>query len=382
MKKFLLGTTALVSLVASAAYAEAPAVTVGGSIDFQAGMTDQDKEYRTGANSRNGKFANDTNVDIKVNGKADNGLVYGANIRLLADVTSSDDNSGLNADRTYTFIETNAGRLEMGSNVGATKTLKVDASTIARATGGIDGDWYRFANGDLTDVGVASGAAGLIYGMTPDLPSDAGKTERGDRENATKISYYSPRYSGVQLGISYTPDTGNRGTAAAFTSKYDTRDYGNVFGGGVNFERSFNQVAVAASATGEVGQSEDSALEDLGAYALGLQASVANFTVAGSYGNTMKTGQLKGDVDNKNAYYWTLGGAYVQGPVGASVTYLNSNRRDNKFSNVSVGADYQLAPGLVPYAEVSFIKFDPNAAITTSGDNTGTVFLLGTQLNF
>lgn len=382
MKKVLLGTTALVSLLASAAFAEAPTVSVGGSIDFQAGMTDQKKEYRTGANSRNGKFANDTNVDVKVAGKADNGLVYGANIRLLADVTESNDDSGLNADRTYTFIETAAGRIEAGSNVGATKALKVDASTLARATGGIDGDWNRFVNGSLTDQSVVTGAAGLIYAMTPDLPTDAGILERGDTENASKLSYYSPRYSGVQLGVSYTPDTGNRGTALAFTSKYDTRQYGNVIGGGLNYKQSFEKIGVAASATGEFGESENSALEDLSAYALGLEATYANFTLGGSYGNWLKTGQVKGAANNKNADYWTLGGAFVQGPVGASVTYLSSERRENKFSNVSVGADYQLAPGLVPYAEVSFVKFDPNRAVSTSRENEGTIFLLGTQLSF
>lgn len=382
MKKFLLGTTALVSLFASAAYAESPAVTVGGSIDFQAGVSDQEKDYRTGANSRNGKFANETNIDVNVSGTADNGLVYGANVRLLADVTASNDNSGLNADRTYTFIETNVGRIEAGSNVGATKTLKVDASTLARATGGIDGDWYRFTNGDLTDANVATGASGLIYGLTPDLPSDAGIVDRGDTENATKLSYYSPRYSGVQLGVSYTPDTGNRGTAAAFSSKYDDRQYGNVVGGGLNFQKSYNNVGINASATGEYGQSENSNREDLQAYALGLEATYANFSLGGSYGDWMETGQLKAASGSQNAYYWTLGGAYVQGPVGASVTYLNSDRRDNKFSNISVGADYQLAPGLVPYAEVSFIKFDPDNATSTSRNNTGTVFLLGTQLTF
>lgn len=382
MKKVLLGTTALMSLLASAAFAEAPAVTVGGSIDFQAGMTDQKKDYRTGANSRNGKFANDTNVDVKVAGKADNGLVYGANIRLLADVTASNDDSGLNADRTYTFIESNFGRIEAGSNVGATKTLKVDASTFARATGGIDGDWYRFVNGDLTDLDVGTGAAHLVYAMTPDLPTDAGILERGDTENATNVSYYSPRYSGLQLGVTYTPDTGNRGTAAAFTTKYNTRQYGNVFSGGLNYKKSFDKVGVAASATGEYGDSENSTLEDLSAYALGLNATYANFTVGGSYGNWMKSGQVKGATQNKQVDYWTLGGAYVQGPVGASLTYLNSNRRENKFSNVSLGADYQLAPGLVPYAELSFVKFDPNRAISSSRTNDGTVFLLGTQLNF
>jgi len=192
MKKILLGTTALVSLFAATAFAEAPSVTVGGSLNFQAGFTDQDSTYRTGANSSRDAFTNDTRVNLKAQGKADNGLVYGGVIELLADVSNPNDNSGVNADRTYLFLESGFGRVEAGSNVGASKTLKVDASTFARATGGVDGDWYRYVN---TAVGSVTGVAGYI--LTPDLPLDAGLDARGDTENASKVTYYSPRFAGV-----------------------------------------------------------------------------------------------------------------------------------------------------------------------------------------
>lgn len=375
MKKILLGTTALVGLFASAAFAEAPTVTVGGSIDFQAGMAQQKSTYETDANSRDGKFANDTRVDVKVNGKADNGLGYGAEIRLQADTSAADDNSGLNADRTFIFVDSNAGRVEAGSNVGVAKSMKVDASTFARASGGVDGDWYRFANEDIGGDGVST------YILTPDLPTDAGKTERGDTENATKVSYYTPRHNGLQLGVGFTPDTGNRGTAQSFSSKYNTGDYGNVWEGGLNYTGKVHQVGIGASLTGEIGHAENADsqdIEDLRAYAAGLDLTYANFTLGGSYGNWGHTGQTTGEDAVQD--YWTIGGAYVQGPVGASLTYLNSRRDNNDFYNVSLGADYQLAPGLVPYAEVSFFQLTP--ADSTVEKNKGTVFLLGTQLNF
>lgn len=375
MKKILLGTTALVSLFAGAAFAEAPTVTVGGSIDFQAGMAQQKAAYETGANSRDGKFANDTRVDVKVAGKADNGLAYGANIRLQADTSEANDNSGFNADRTFIYIESNAGRVEAGSNLGVAKSMKVDASTFARASGGVDGDWYRFANEDIGGDGVSS------YILTPDLPTDAGKTSRGDTDNATKLSYYTPRHNGLQLGLGFTPDTGNRGTAQSFTTKSDAGDFGNVWEGGLNYAGKVKQIGVGASLTGEVGHSETNSslgTEDLRAYAAGLDLTYANFTLGGSYGNWGQTGQAVGNDATQD--YWTIGGAYVQGPVGASLTYLSSRRDNNDFYNVSLGADYQLAPGLVPYAEVSFFQLTPEDS--TVEKNKGTVFLLGTQLNF
>ncbi len=52
---------------------------------------------------------------------------------------------------------------------------------------------------------------------------------------------------------------------------------------------------------------------------------------------------------------------------------------NNDFDNFVIGADYKLAPGLTPYAEVAFFDQD---AVGTSDDNEGTVVLLGTQLNF
>ena len=83
---------------------------------------------------------------------------------------------------------------------------------------------------------------------------------------------------------------------------------------------------------------------------------------------------------SSDADYWTLGAAYESGPFGLSVTYLDSERADNELQNLVIGADYALAPGLTPYAEVSF--FDADVSGTTVGDNEGSVFLLGTTLNF
>ena len=51
----------------------------------------------------------------------------------------------------------------------------------------------------------------------------------------------------------------------------------------------------------------------------------------------------------------------------------------NKFDDVSVGVDYKLAPGLTPYAEVTWYDENP---VGTVNDNKGTVVIVGTQLNF
>lgn len=383
MKKILLGTTALVGAVAlgSAAYAGGveigggPVVSVGGHIDFQAGFADQDSAFEVGPNTREFKFQNDSEVHVVVEGQSDNGLVYGAVIELEADISGDADGQGVNSDKTYIYLETTAGRLELGGNSAAPDTMKVDASTFARATGGIDGDFYDYLT--LT-------AAGFI--VRPDLPVAHGTTATAgfggitlvpSNEDATKITYYTPRFSGFQLGVSYTPDGGDAGTAAGFTGDL-SGDFEHIFGLGLNYTGQYDQVGVQAAVTGEWGDSELAGSDDLAAWNVGLVLEYEGWSAGGSYGDWDDSGLATGSTADLD--YWTLGAAYETGPYGISITYLESESGAAEFDNVVVGADYQLAPGLVPYIELSFFDADDGIAGTT--DNDGTVLLLGTELSF
>ena len=114
MKKILLGTTGLVAvaLLATAASAETPKVTLGGFSDFQSGWTHEDAD----AGVRSNGMRNDNEITVKVDGKTDGGLGYGAEIDLEADTTADADNQGANASRTFTYLEGNWGRVELGGN--------------------------------------------------------------------------------------------------------------------------------------------------------------------------------------------------------------------------------------------------------------------------
>src|SRR5690606_10812471 len=144
---------------------------------------------------------------------------------------------------------------------------------------------------------------------------------------------------------------------------------------GANYSGQFSGVSIGASATGEFGSAEAAGAEDYKGYAFGLSLGYMGFSVAGSFGD-FSDSLAAADYD---ATFWTLGGAYDFGPFGASVTYMDSELANNDFQNLSIGADYMLAPGLVPYVEVSFFEFDNAVA---AGDNDGTVVLVGTELSF
>lgn len=373
MKKVLLGTSALIGAVAfaGAAFAEAPKVTVGGVADVQAGFESDDFD----ANQRGHAFRNDTEISFKVDGKSDSGLGYGGEIVLEADVTDDADTQGTNAAKTYVYLEGMWGRVEMGSNIAPTNTMKVDASSIARATGGIDGDFYYYMN------------AGTVTGnviITPDLIMDFGTTTFGNEawENATKITYYTPRFSGFQLGVSYIPSHDSSGqNIVRADNNAGTSD--QILAGAISWDGQWDDVSIALAATGEAGGSESNTTEDLRTWQVGGKLGYMGFSLAGSYGSWGDSNRTTaGNLDDSD--FWTVGGAYEWGPFGVSVTYLKSNYEvttttDNEFDNLVIGADYKLAPGLTPYAEVAFFDQDlPGVA----NDNDGTVVLLGTQLNF
>lgn len=386
MKKILLGTTGLVAvaLVATAASAETPKVTLGGFSDFQSSWTSDDRD----ATTRTVGFRNDNEVTVKVDGKTDGGLGYGAEIDLEADVTNDADNQGINASRTFTYLDGNWGRVEMGSNKSVASTMRVDASTLAAATGGINGAWtYNPTSSAAAPAPGARASAGFI--STSKLPSEHGRvTADGDEStyNATKVSYYTPKFYGVQAGVSYTPQIDDRGQTMTRADRLSVSD---VIDLGLGYEGTFSGIKLAAAGTYETGTAggrggagvgpSGFGSDNIDAYNVGALVGYKGFSLAGSYGNWDSSGIARTDGD-----YWTAGLGYSMGPVGLSATYLASTLNgpgagQDDFKNFVLGAEYKLAAGLTPYAEVSFYDF---ATPGTIYDNSGSTVILGTQVAF
>ncbi len=382
MNKLLLATTGLVgaAMVASAAAADShttPKVTVGGFIDFQAGFLSDDLD----ADQRGHGFRNDTEISFQIDAKTASGLEYGAVIDLEADVSGDVDSAnnsedeGVNAARTYIYLQDTWGRFELGSNEGASNTMAVDADTIAAGTGGINGDWAFFA-------GQPTNAAGFITRAA--LPTEHGLTtvmEDQTFDNLTKVTYYSPSFSGFQVGVSYTPDDSDRGQIITLTDT--TGRSGEILELGATFDHSWDEISLNLGATYQSGDAEVNTNEDLDAFNVGGVVGFAGFSFAASYGDWDDSNATT--ASDTDADYYTLGVAYDGGVFGLSATYLDSSvefgTSENTFENLVFGADYALAPGLTPYAELSLFEFD-GQGVGAANDNEGTVFLIGTQLAF
>lgn len=374
MKKILLGTTGLVgaALLATAASAETPKVTLGGFSDFQAGYSSDDQDGTAGTKDSHG-FRNDNEITVKVDGKSGSGLGYGAEINLEADINDDLDGQGTNAARTFTYLEGSFGRAEMGGNKSVGATSRIDASSVAAATGGINGAWTNYIHATPTAKFVTMSKLTGEHGsyLAP-----------GDETyyNATKVSYYTPKFSGFQAGVSYTPELAVRGQSISFA---ENAGISNVWNAALGYNGTISGVKLGLAGTYESGQGDAAATtafgNDIRGWNVGATTGFMGATLAGSYAKQSKLG----DMDLSDGKTWTLGAGYGMGPVGLSATYLNSTvdqaAAENEFSNFVLGADYKLAPGLTPYAEVSFYDFD---SAGTTYDNQGTAVILGTQVAF
>lgn len=396
------------------------AVTLGGELDFAAASVDQAATLGTpkkevnldGEEARDLIFSNKSEIHIKAEGKTDSGLVYGGVVELEADVSDSRSDQGVNADKTYIFVDSTAGKVELGATEGVAQRLNVNAGSNATISGGV---------GTNSTLEYYVPLASFITKAQTALDFVGDKAE-----DANKISYYSPKFSGFQAGLSFTPDSGDAGTADNATGeKNGFFSFENVFTAAINYANEFDGVGVEASISGEFGGAEDAPLaagqnvstlntvysdffgydsgdtavdltavtkqEDLNAFHGGLKVSYEGFSIAGSYSDFGDTGEISdaaGDKLAADAKLYSVGLGYSQKDFAVSAGYLSSEIYGNEFTNISVGADYKLAPGFVPYAEVNLFDAEYASKAKTGGaadlttDNDGTVIILGTKLNF
>lgn len=371
-------------------------------------------------------FAGEASVIFTVNGLNDYGFKYGAVMELNANSTYNSWDKDLNATRSFIYGEGILGRFEVGNELGASQKMKIDASTFARGAGGINGKYLNYIN--LPSIATGASVNSPLFILIPELPTAHGGFGIGynnllyicdyngnntidpdeltcfndnanenyrfnfrELQNATKISYYTPEIYGFQLGASYTPDTGNKGVSGQLSSKLDTGNIDEVIEFGATFNNSFYGLGISLSATGQVGKSESKTLnssgnytsfrEDLKAYQYGANLSYYGLIIGGSIGNWNNSlYNKKYDSDKGDGKYTTLGLAYEFGGFSTSLTYITSEFQDNEYTAYSIGADYKIAKGFLPYVEYTNFEFKADDGLVK--DNKGSIILAGIIINF
>ncbi len=436
-KKNLLITTALATLISTSAFADGASPSIFNDMNVKIGGLFQ-PQFITGKTKYGGgryltpnnkKMGLDTNAEffIEAQNRTEKGLEYGAHIGIQTNTLSSNQpnkwisNSWLWADCS------DMGRIEFGSNNGASESMRQGADRVAVATGGISGHWFKILNNSAFGGGISMHEFYYTpwsvgeYGL--DLYLYSTVQEETLYERARKISYYTPKMNGFQVGVTYTPDaevhfnSGRRGarvsampntrtTVGADAAGYDLLSAGISWEGKIRDDIDASISLVGMHSKARKGANPQGAeTHDINAFDIGGMLSHNKLKAAASFGYTGKTGFQKGTtgLSIKGAWYATLGGSYEIDKFVTSLTYIHGNKNKNTSNVISLGADYNLAPGIVPYAEVTHYNLhlkregglalqegfsaesDSAAIIATDQTNrkdNGTAFIVGTKLSF
>jgi predicted porin len=391
----LLATTALglVGVWSGAAHAQTKVepikVTVGGFFGQFVSYIKQDDVGAT-LNGSSGKLTEldvSSDSEIHFNGRTtlDNGLVLGFRVELEAN-TDADQ-----IDESFMFMESRFGRIELGSTNNAAYKMHYEAPEA-------------FTRGWLTEDGNLTNNVANPTG-SPSLDSTLiGTKNRFFDNDSEKITYYTPRFEGFQIGASYIPNSSqDRNSAPEPVSAAYSR--GVAFG--ANFVRTFGAFDVAASAGYLKWQgpqtSPTTSAPDPDAWQAGLQLGYAGVLVGGSYAQirdgrtgsagTASTASTAGTGGNKvDGRAWNLGAMYTFGSAAVSLTYADGRNDsspvtgpelgDDKFTGLSLAGKYQLGPG-VSFEGVLFrTEFEGNGSTPPPNQNTATGGLVGLLLTF
>ncbi len=333
-KNLLLGSTALVGAFALAAPAFADVeVVLSGQVEF--GASAGDEETIDSDSNRGYFFFMDSETKIQAEGAADNGVNYSAKVEL--EVDADNDGGDVNADEAVLAFWGGFGRVELGREDGAADNMFVAGEDFQAGTGGIDGDP---ANLDLPGV--------------------------NDSGDAAKITYFTPRVGGFQLGASFTPDTGDDEN----DSDDDAGDIEEHVELGANFTTSAGGADVTLSAVASIGDAEvgDEDLED---YAIGGGVEFGGLGIGVGY--IIKEDLAEGDG-------FTVGVKYGFGPANVSAGYSYDNPDDEDETGVlAFSADYGLFPGVTVKADVAFNDDDDD---TGADDDKTTAGVLTVQIDY
>lgn len=360
MKKTLLGTAAAVACLGFATGAQAE----GGKINLQLGgyyngmiaFTDLDTD------DRSYKFGSDSEVHFKGDVTLDNGMVIGFKAELeLENDSKAAGASADTIDEVYVYAKGGWGMVEFGQQDGVGDHFKAQSTRALYELGAND------PNND--PLGLASIS-----------------TVNETSTDYTKITYMTPSFSGLKLGVSFTPEATRNSqgfTAATENAGDEIVEFGGIY------KRKVDDVDFVISSTYVI--ADDSGLTyDLKEWNVGANVAIAGFTFGGSYrdsegfavrGMSNRDMVLAPSAMGHEYTAYEGGVSYETGPWLVSVQYA-VHEADNAAgvqivdgSNTFVAARYNVAKGVKVGAGVQFSSDD------MSGED-GTAFIVETVLKF
>ncbi|SMF09148.1 Outer membrane protein (porin) [Tistlia consotensis] len=358
MKRGLLNSTAMVAVAAASVAVAAPAqaqvkLGLGGYMQQFFGYANSSTNVGSGSDAFNG-FDVKSNSEVHFLGETtlDNGLTFGVDIELEGNTNTADQ-----IDESFLYVEGAFGRFNIGSENSAGYLMSYAAPDV-----GLGVNSTSILTGFLPQDGGFAGANFF------DAPLGSTYLELDGSGKSEKITYFTPRYRGFQLGASYLPDPNEDSNAQVDEA---TVSYRNGFSLGGNFVDTLAGVDVAVSGRYDWADDQSAAGSDPSLYAVGVNLGYAGFTVGGSYAHTDDNG-----ADTGRSF--DLGASYATGPWGVSFTYFNGKAEasaapgDSTYKAYEGAASYALGPGVTAVGSVSYQDLDAD-----TGSNARTWAVVG-----
>ncbi len=356
MNKLLLGTTALAAIGAlsnAAIAADKIKMGVGGyfQVAIAAGDTDED-------NRRDHLVSDEGEIIFNGSTNLDNGIQVGVQVQLEAE-TCADQ-----IDEHFMWFSGAFGRVNLGAENSAAYLMGYASPAASHWAHGLNSPNFSHTRLFLTSV------------ITMSSDSD-------------KITYFTPRFSGFQLGVSYTPENDEAGSGAGYNAAYsgfpadnEPGEQSEIIEVGANYTNKFGDVNVSVSggyATGSLEAPSGAVVDDRTQYNFGARLGFAGFTFGGAY----RVDDRGIDSDRED---FNIGLRYATGPWGVGVQYAHAevDEADDEVDAIEIGGSYSFGPGMVLSAGVQFwdIEVDTGAIGGGASEGDSTIFFMATHVSF
>jgi outer membrane protein OmpU len=347
-KSVLLAGSALAvaGLTVGAQKAEAAEISLGMYMPFIIGGADHDND----AYSQIGFGTTDTEFYVTGSETLENGIKVAVKFQFDAG-----DGESNNTDETEIEVSGSFGLLSLGREDGPADLMNLGATKVKAWAFG------SFAN-----------TTGVPVNFTANSGAATGNEAGLDTSDDTKIAYYTPRWSGFQVGASWAKDNeiiactgGNCGSGGSGTPNND-----DAWEVGANYMNTFGDFDIGVAASYFDGA------DDADRWSIGALVGYAGFTASGQYSDGSRNSST--DVST-----WDIGVGYSTGPWSAHLVYEYgdadySGGTSGEASMIHAGAAYALGPGVSVGASVGF----GNDQIDGGADDDYTVFTTGIVVSF
>lgn len=387
----VLGIPFLAPLLPQSADAANFEVRLGGDVFAEWAYISQDKD----AGLRSTEMSNRFRLNVIPMAKADNGLEYGARLRLRA----SANTRNTDADRAYLFVQGGFGTVQAGI------TASFGATTLLFYQAPLD---YQLLS--ITDEAVSYIRPQTVNGRAVGGTDAANMTnfstlgQRYPSANgtATQINYFTPKFSGFQGAVTFTPRSDSSNTdinrvkdAVAGPLAYQTV-FTDIVEMAVLYEGKWDEWFVKASAEYSFGTAASSStnpagFKDMRIWTVGGHVGYGAWSFGGAYLSHGQTGQSKaaaarresGGVWHLGAQYktnpWIVGAGFQRGKDAGSLSVAGGRTLDL----YDAGFLYQVAPGLQAGVQYNYFKAGSDQSTAAlDRDDKGHVVMVRSILTF